>query len=146
MLGLMISDPDTHQDILVSGLLHIVLAFITHDQGGKGKWDSDQNSYDTKLLSVEILSLFAANEETRETLSHTEINTHLKHLIHHETGSFIYCLDIIRVQVGVSNFFYFVPAYVGILEEHARDLLKCMEGEGKMAKFFHYMLHRNNDD
>ena len=86
VLGLMISDPDTHNDVLMSGLLHIALAFITHDHGGKGKWDSNQNSYETKLLSVEILSLFAANEKTKETLSHTEINTHLKHLMHHETG------------------------------------------------------------
>ena len=34
-LGLMITDPDTHGDIFMSGLFHVVLSFITHDHGGK---------------------------------------------------------------------------------------------------------------
>jgi hypothetical protein len=119
ILSYMITDTDTHQDVLMSGLLHIALAFITHDHGKQGKWDADQNSYETKLLSVEILSLFATNEESRETLSHTDINSHLKHLMHQESG---------------------------LLKDHAHDLLKCMEGEGMMSKIFHHILHRHHDE
>jgi len=114
----MISDPDTHNDILMSGLLHVVEAFITHDHGGKGKWDSNRNSYGTKLLSVEILSMFAANEKTKEVLIKSNIGGHLKHLMHHETGT---------------------------LYDHAHDLLAALEGEGTLSKIFHHVLHRQED-
>lgn len=116
ILAQMIRDPEMHQEIFMSGLFHVVMAFITHDHGGKGKWDSNVYSYNTKLLSVELISLFAADDNTRDVISKTQISIHLKHLMHHETGT---------------------------LEEHAHELLKRIEGEGSLGKIFHHIIHRD---
>lgn len=82
--------------------MHTFLSYSFFHNEFKGKWDSNQNSYNTKLLAVEVLSLFAATESTKETMSKSQLVPHLKHLMHHETGVWVgKCAHILLMRYTV---------------------------------------------